>query len=1597
MNVFGEIYGNYRSMPEQDRGAPTGVFGAAMRQTNDVTNLLDYLSRDEFEPDPTFDPRKHFDPKTMPSDWRIPLARSNSLPDFQARLGRLQREQRDMETLAAAGGLGTATALATGMLSPTIFLPFAGEAQGAARMAQILALGAAGGSASEFPLWANQENRTAEEMAGGVALQTVFAGMLGKAFDGLTAAERVALQMQFEAKQGKVLVPEIGADGRVTLREVDDTQAVGEGGMAPLPGNATIPDSPRLYRYERSSYEVDDGAIHYSPSKTYAENYASPERILRETVVPQDVLDIRVPTEADIATAWLREEAARYAEAADNGRISVGADLADLQKVLAAAQLSPEGIARAFSLLDWISGRNLDHVPVGAAQKRFLGAVDRPAMTMRESDGSVSYAFRSVDDVPELPGRGGKEAAAIGAAPSRTRNTLGPQRATGFGAAAKNTLMDALGSIHPTYRMFTNRMSAALRNAAPILDSAGLRQAGLETMEPSQMGASIQSRLRIHDAVVVKFAQTLDKGYHKYLYPDQAYEPSSLGAAWEQVKSSVNMQPAGKMTYSEWKAQIYDDLSTGTKRPETAELVGAFRDFFAYYNGVHKEYLAELRARGIDARPLYKELDEKSLGTDVVEYAHQIYSLRKIEADVAGFVGDVTDHLERNLKGEFAANKKRMMKRRAQLQRDIAFAYLDAKAKALGLADAEATLEFIDELPEVVGVNLEIKELKAQAAEEGWSPEQLKAQIKDVQKNAGAEYKEAMRWRKETMDHRRRMKALGGNALAEIEKQRAIIADMDKKLEAMFRHDIPAIAKIDLSVGRTQAESDKAIASLVPKLEKALELLDRRQQAYAKTFGKGSVYFEKRADDLRRATERVADARKRLDVVKGQQLSRDEKLSELAMLREFAVQDAARLARARGAKAAAAEEKLAEAEAKVLSDEERAALVASMQQRLSTLETDFDLAWRDKGARGADFLGAEPDFRETAYELATHFYQKVKGADELTPATFLARQSERGPQLMRAMSMPYEVKQKWLEKDVELVSRAFDRQMAPDLEIWRAFDGSVNGQTVLDELGQELHDLTLAATTSSYVRLPKGMLKLAGEGKVPGKGVVAWMQRQAEAVRNRLSPEADINQLAFSLDSFRNDAAEGFVELTPELRQSILTFMEAQAKSGAEDFAIAIQRLRNTRMAPKDASALGYRAGTFVKNLNVSTMMGSVVPSSLPDLAMPIFRYGVNNTVRKAWAPFVRNLRSQSGKTFRMASAEVNRRIALNIETATHGRAQSMLDLAEPDARGRTVLERTNKFLAQKTGLVALFDVWTDQMKGLAGAMTHATLAEYIPAVAAKIEELGPNAALTGDELAMRTYLRELGLRDLDVLNIGRQMAQQDGMEVFPNGGRLPNFDRWQDTAAFRAYAAAVQQDVNRMVLTPGLERPNIVDENIAWSLFWQFQSFGMAANSRILIAGLQGNQPYALQGVFSSLALGAVSYYAYAYSVGGTTLAKAEKMEPDDWIYQAVDRSGLMGALSYPWRIAEQVPMLNQYAAFGGEDQAYRRPLGLMGAIAGPSYGKAAKMAEVVVSWDDPERTERNLHSLRQIYVPYQNHFLLRQQFDAMEAGLLSTVGKEN
>jgi hypothetical protein len=160
-----------------------------------------------------------------------------------------------------------------------------------------------------------------------------------------------------------------------------------------------------------------------------------------------------------------------------------------------------------------------------------------------------------------------------------------------------------------------------------------------------------------------------------------------------------------------------------------------------------------------------------------------------------------------------------------------------------------------------------------------------------------------------------------------------------------------------------------------------------------------------------------------------------------------------------------------------------------------------------------------------------------------------------------------------------------------------------------------------------------------------------------------------------------------------------------------------------------------------------------------------------------------------------------------------------------------------------------------------------------------------------------------------------------------------------------------------------------------------QFKSFMYSATQRMGMSGLQGSDPYVLQGVLFSIALGGVSYYASAYASGGKALDKANQLDPSDWIYEGVDRSGILGVLSWPQQIGEQIPALNQYAIFGGEEKQFRRPYGGFGAVFGPTASKAEEMLGLLKTFDDPKQASANARRIQQ-FVPYQNLFFLQSMF---------------
>ena len=102
----------------------------------------------------------------------------------------------------------------------------------------------------------------------------------------------------------------------------------------------------------------------------------------------------------------------------------------------------------------------------------------------------------------------------------------------------------------------------------------------------------------------------------------------------------------------------------------------------------------------------------------------------------------------------------------------------------------------------------------------------------------------------------------------------------------------------------------------------------------------------------------------------------------------------------------------------------------------------------------------------------------------------------------------------------------------------------------------------------------------------------------------------------------------------------------------------------------------------------------------------------------------------------------------------------------------------------------------------------------------------------------------------------GRMQAliREHGEQV--DGEWLPNTALWGDSTERLAFRAALNQNVERIIVTPGAGGQSFVDIYRVRSLLTQFKAYGQAANMRILISGLQERDAAFYQGAFLMVAV---------------------------------------------------------------------------------------------------------------------------------------------
>lgn len=445
------------------------------------------------------------------------------------------------------------------------------------------------------------------------------------------------------------------------------------------------------------------------------------------------------------------------------------------------------------------------------------------------------------------------------------------------------------------------------------------------------------------------------------------------------------------------------------------------------------------------------------------------------------------------------------------------------------------------------------------------------------------------------------------------------------------------------------------------------------------------------------------------------------------------------------------------------------------------------------------------------------------------------------------------------------------------------------------------------------------------------------------------------------------------VPFTEARKAKALDSLVRAEKASLNDLTVVIRRLRHQRGLPENPDGMGYRLGRAAADMNVYRMMGTVVLSSIPDVGRPVMKMGLMRTFKDGWLPLVSDM-----KRVQM-SRKVARELSISWDPVMHSRMQEVVEMWDDYASRKTHLERGIGFLANKTGFVAGFDRWTAEMKYITTSVviSQASEALRIMAKGGTAKQLRQSAE----------FLAANGIEAPMAAKIWKQFESTGGSTKFDGDVYLPNMEKWTDYESMAAYRQMIKKVTDDTIVTPGVDKPNWTDANMAFKLLAQFRSFTFASTNRVVMAGLQEADMAVVNGMMVSLAMGAVSYYLWAVAVGGDALEEAMKLDPDKWADEAITRSGLLGIFAEPQRAMERIPAFQNYVTFSDQRTTSRRASSLMGTTLGPTFDLGERVSNLIMGLDEP--TDSTLHQARLLW-PYQNVFWMRKHlFDRIEDNL--------
>lgn len=491
--------------------------------------------------------------------------------------------------------------------------------------------------------------------------------------------------------------------------------------------------------------------------------------------------------------------------------------------------------------------------------------------------------------------------------------------------------------------------------------------------------------------------------------------------------------------------------------------------------------------------------------------------------------------------------------------------------------------------------------------------------------------------------------------------------------------------------------------------------------------------------------------------------------------------------------------------------------------------------------------------------------------------------------------------------------------------------GSFSRKRVLDIPDVEIEEFLVndsAGIYSSFMHQGSAAVGLKKAMKARGfdsvLDVKKEIRRESDLIVNKLSKELS----AAIGEKTKDDIAKQIKDTQKELTEAL---KEVDAYT----------RVVLGQYTQKGAGSTPLR---LLRKYQTMRLLGGVLISSIPDLAMPIFRQGLGNTLKLGYAPMLRSFKKAN-----LAKNEL-KHFNIGLELENNNILRSITDPSFDLQAAQSPWEKAADIASDRFGKLTGMTYWNNMGRRLAGQISQGRIMESAEAVA------------KGKPLSKKEIIRlaSLGLEVDDLKTIWKEFHTHG---VKDSGSYLTNLENWSKANKDK-FGKAILKDVDATILSPSPgDIPLAAQRTELGKTITQFKSFIFSATNKILISGLQRRDKDVLMGLSALVMLGGTVGVLKDMISGRTT-----DPSPEKFLLNGIAASGVSGLMG------ESITALNpwfrsqRFAAVSAESF-------LLGPSAGLVQDSFSTMAGII---GDSELTNKDLEKLRRM-VPYQNLFYLR------------------